>query len=60
MSEKRQSWARELAGLEDYQRLWPRTVRNVILGMFVSVLPGFVFYSVALSYTPDQLRLMRN
>lgn len=58
MSEKRQSWARELEGLEDYRRLWPRTVRNVILGMFVSVLPAFVFYSVAFSYTPEQLRLM--
>jgi len=58
MSEARQSWASELAGLDEYRRLWPRTVRNVILGMFVSVLPAFLFYSVAFSYSPEQLRLM--
>jgi len=42
----------------EYTSLWWKTVRNVILGMLVSVLPAFVFYSVAFSYTPEQLRLM--
>ena len=41
-----------------YLRLWRRTIRNVILGTLVSVLPAFIFYLVAFSYTPEQVRLM--
>lgn len=58
MSEVGHSWAKELVALEDYRLLWRRTVRNVILGTLVSVLPAFIFYSVAFSYTPEQTRLM--
>ncbi|HEV2232963.1 MAG TPA: adenylate/guanylate cyclase domain-containing protein [Terriglobia bacterium] len=39
----------------DFNSLWWRTVRNIVLGSLISVLPAFVFYSVAFSYTRQQI-----
>ena len=41
-----------------FARLWWRTIRNVLLGSLVSLLPAFAFYSVAFSYTPLQMQLL--
>lgn len=58
MREAGQDGIRDQTVFDGYRRLWPRTVRNVVVGTFVSVLPAFIFYSVAFSYTPEQLRLL--
>ncbi len=41
-----------------FARLWWRSIRNVLLGSLVSLLPAFSFYSVAFSYTPLQMQLL--
>ena len=43
------------AAPKDFRFLWWRTARNVVLGSLISVLPAFVFYSVAFSYTRQQI-----
>lgn len=42
----------------EFRRLWRRITRNVVVGSLISVLPAFMFYSVAFSYTPHQLILL--
>ncbi len=41
-----------------YQQFWRRAVRNLLLGVVVSIVPGFAFYYLAFDYTPEQLRLL--
>lgn len=43
---------------DDFRHLWRRTTRNVLQGSLISALPAFVFYSVAFSYTPEQLSVL--
>lgn len=42
----------------DFRRLWRLTVRNLIFGSLISVLPAFVFYSVAFSYSSEQVGVL--
>lgn len=39
-----------------YRELWRRAAWNFLFGVFVSLVPGFAFYSLAFDYTPEQLR----
>jgi class 3 adenylate cyclase len=39
----------------DYAELWRRAVGNYLLGVLVSVVPAFAFYSLAFDYTPEQI-----
>ncbi len=43
---------------KEFRTLWFRATRNLVVGSLISVLPAFIFYSVAFSYTPRQLRLL--
>lgn len=42
----------------NYQQLWRRAVWNFLLGVLVSVVPAFAFYSLAFDYSSEQLRLL--
>ncbi|MGH9863121.1 MAG: adenylate/guanylate cyclase domain-containing protein [Candidatus Acidiferrales bacterium] len=41
-----------------YREFWRRAVWNFVLGVLVSVVPAFAFYSLAFDYNPAQLRLL--
>src|SRR5579864_3139573 len=55
MTEPEDSSAKNPAASQDFSFLWRRTARNIVLGSLISVLPAFVFYSVAFSYTRQQI-----
>ncbi|MGH9804006.1 MAG: hypothetical protein ACRD4D_02445, partial [Candidatus Acidiferrales bacterium] len=41
-----------------YAELWRRSVGNYLLGVLVSVVPAFAFYSLAFDYTPEQIGVL--
>lgn len=41
-----------------YRALWRQAAANFLLDVLVSVVPVFVFYSLAFDYTPGQLKLL--
>src|SRR5574337_1715953 len=43
---------------QDYSRLWKRTLRNLLLGSVISILPSFAFFSAAFRYSPEQLSIL--
>lgn len=43
---------------QEVARFWWQSVRNVLLGILISVLPAFAFYSVAFSYSPRQVHIL--
>jgi len=55
MTEAEELSPKNPAASQDFNFLWWRTARNIVLGSLISVLPAFVFYSVAFSYTRQQI-----
>jgi adenylate cyclase len=55
MTEPEDLSPKNLTAPEDFRFVWRRTARNIVLGSLISVLPAFVFYSVAFSYTRQQI-----
>lgn len=41
-----------------YRAFWRRATLNYLMGMLVSIIPAFAFYSLAFDYTPRQLQLL--
>jgi class 3 adenylate cyclase len=41
-----------------YPQFWRRSAGNFLLGVLISIVPAFAFYSLAFDYTPRQLRLL--
>lgn len=41
-----------------YKSIWRQAIWNYVFGMFISIVPGFAFYSLAFEYTPEQLSIL--